>query len=226
MSTLSWQRGISELLAKYLQPIADNCTYVLRNTDHLISRLQQFKTEYVASNGSLKGLVMGTIDVENLYPSIDIIDLKKVVYPKVLAFYGDCLGTFVNKLIQLSLSQVIVEYHGELYHHIQGLPTGAPESVALANIYLAALDSMLLRDVFILVFYARYVDDIYLIFKSELGEEAIDNVTSIRDYANKFHSSLKMGDTTVGTIQIPYLDLSVTVTDYNIHFSLFSKPKN
>eukprot|EP00971_Amphidinium_carterae_P135381 2682713-Amphidinium_carterae.2 len=82
ISSQSWQRGISELLAHYLQPIANNCTYVLSNTEQLQNRLGVFQRDYSQTHGSLRGLVMATMDIENLYPTIDVYDMKAKVCPK------------------------------------------------------------------------------------------------------------------------------------------------
>eukprot|EP00971_Amphidinium_carterae_P280674 5572219-Amphidinium_carterae.1 len=122
------------------------------------------------------------MDVENLYPSIDVIDLIEEVKKKLVGRYGETKVKAYNKF----------------FHVSRGVPTGGAKSVSVGNLYLAGMDDLVFH---LVVLYKRYIDDLFLLVE---GQETVSRLQAI---LSDFHPQLKLSITTCGKTDIPYLDL-------------------
>eukprot|EP00971_Amphidinium_carterae_P188990 3751929-Amphidinium_carterae.1 len=138
------------------------------------------------------------MDIENLYPSIDVIDLIEKVKKKLVEHYGEVKGHLVTRLMGLALRHNFVRAFNKFFHVNRGVPTGGAESVSVSNLYLAAMDDLVIHMV---VLYKRYIDDLFLLVE---GRETMRRLQAI---LSGFHPQLKLSITACGKTDIPYLDL-------------------
>ena len=137
-------------------------------------------------------------DVNELYPNINIdvlIDktngfLGRWSYPNVLPF---------TDALRMDLKNTYFLFNDKLYKLPNGILMGAPFSPALAYIYLHEFDDLIIQDPNIL-YYARYIDDIFLIRKrnTEFPFKLLEPY------------SLTLGDVDVGQI-VTFLDLKLWI---------------
>jgi hypothetical protein len=99
---------------------------------------------------------------------------------------------------------------------------GFPISGTIAEIFLQQLKKthiMHLMDSKHLIFYARYVDDILIVYDSTLSSP-----TSIQHYMETIHSNTKLNPTHETNDKIRFVDLSVTRKPTSLKLDIYRKP--
>ena len=99
---------------------------------------------------------------------------------------------------------------------------GSPVSGTIAEIFIQHLEDSLIKhllDSKTIAFYARYVDDILIIYDS-----SYTNPNAITQYANTIHNNLQVNPTPENAGQISFLDLTITRKTTNLEIDIFRKP--
>ena len=94
-----------------------------------------------------------------------------------------------------------------LYKKIDGVATGSPIGPTLANTFLCFYENKWLDqcpDKFKPVYYRRYINDIFVLFKSR------DYHIKFRDYLNKCHPNIKFSFGEEKNGKLPFLDVEVS----------------
>ena len=109
-----------------------------------------------------------TADVSSLYTNIPIKDCLTAI--DLFCRSKGCEFTaLVTELSRFVLNNNYFEADGVLYHQQWGMAMGTPMAVSAAVIYLARLEEPLLTSSH-LIFYKRYIDDIFFIWSGTLSE--------------------------------------------------------
>ena len=110
-------------------------------------------------------------------------------------------------------------FNGILYTQINGVAMGSPLGPVLANIFLAHLENsfMTKHDNFPL-FYCRYVDDTFCIFKSR--EDAL----SFFQYVNTIHANINFTMEEEVNGKISFLDTVVVKQNNGLLLGMYTKP--
>jgi hypothetical protein len=169
--------------------------------------------------------ILLTVDIDALYPSI----------PPVLAF--QCIKIAVNKytpndkvpqrhsefileLLKIQLFGNTMEFGNEVFEQISGIPMGRAWAPAVASIFMDHWDALVLAQLSEPpLMYKRYLDDVFVVAKSELHAKNIIRAMQ--------HSMvcIKVGTHNVGR-SVNFLDLQLTVVDnlstYSRHCSPYS----
>jgi len=203
------------LLDRVLKPCTNDIKDLLIDTQHLLLLLDNIKLN------PNKKYSLVTIDVEALYPSLNLNDCKK-----------HCLDMYelsktmnevkltrnqLSNLLDLSLDYNYVQYENEWFYQHRGVEMGNIASVMVANITVfRELSHLFSREE--LIFYKRFLDDILLIL----------DCTDILD-VNEYISSLVKHRYLKFTFEIGYncvnfLDTTISIKDNRISVSLFKKP--
>jgi len=209
----SWIQPIAIYLSELLDPIVKCCNLVLHNTDQLLDRLKYLN---LPLNSSLEIVIA---DVKHLYPSIDHSDLMCKISSRIRAFYSDrdSLASLLINLTSAIIKCQHIIFNDCTWKVLTGIGTGLACGAQLANLYLCALDDMLHAGTY---FYGRYLDDVISIMPSSCSNSFIAR-------ANDFHDTIKVERTAHGRINIPYLDVALTLSDNgSLHFELYRKPGN
>ena len=114
------------------------------------------------------GSYLVTADVSSLYTNIPIKDC--IVAIDLTCRSKDCpITALITELSRFVLTNNYFEAEGVIYHQQWGLAMGTPMAVAAAVIYMAYLEQPLLitKD---LLFYRRFIDDIFLIWSGNLSD--------------------------------------------------------
>ena len=136
----------------------------IKDTPDFLRKLDSHKDKLCAPGTSLFSL-----DVKALYPSINPKFL-----PNAVRMALDTVTTFTEKkklmiidLVKFSVSNACIHYRNNWFKMVEGLPTGASDSVALANIYVKWVlilfhrnkeASSLSRYILLL---SRFIDDLF-----------------------------------------------------------------
>ena len=128
---------------------------ILKNTQALCEVLHDLRHDLPGS------YLLASLDVEALYPSVDIRVLMNLLHEHLPRSSLNLLNG-----VDLTLTSMVVEYGGKFYLQKQGLPMGSSDSVSLANFYLYHLldnHPLITRNPFIKL-YRRFVDDVFIIW--------------------------------------------------------------
>ena len=98
------------------------------------------------------------------------------------AFPGKTLRNF-----QFATFETHFYFNGEIYDQVDGVAIGSPLALVLANLCIGHHDQhwLMQKEALSVLFYKRYVDDIFCIFKtSEQGDKFLD-------FLNTRHKNIK-----------------------------------
>ena len=164
--------------------------------------------------------VIATIDVHQLYPSIDTDDLILVVGDAVLAFYTSkgkrSTGLFIRALVAVVMRNQYISVRGCIFHG-HGISTGVSPGVFLANIYLASTDDKLVAKFgSVLHFMKRFVDDAVLSGPRSVAHE-------VWNFLNTQDNNLEWEIADIGGTCV-FLDLQLTIEDGLLRHDIYRKP--
>lgn len=211
----------NKIAASLLQHILRPCTVdikdLLLDTQHLIILLDNLKLD------KDKKYCLVTMDIESLYPTLNLADCKKhcsrifeaCTNPDKL----DLETKDLESLFDLSFNYNFVTFKDEWYKQVKGIEMGNSASNIVANITVfRELDHLFRHE--IIAFYKRFMDDIFLILEFKDGLDVDkwlkDNIKhEYLTFTNK--NSLK---------SIDFLDITIKLTEPGNHITveLFKKP--
>ena len=147
----SWLAPACLFLCEVLAPIQNNLLHVVSSSFEFLQKM----SKQVPSHFEI-----ATIDIKNLYPSINTDHLPEVLSNDVLRFYkGSRKAGFIVSLLQVVLQNQFIVHRGEAYQAF-GIATGIPPGVFLANIYVSHVDTLVMENhASQIAFFARLVDD-------------------------------------------------------------------
>ena len=126
--------------------------------------------------------------------------------------------TELKKLFLFATAQTHFLFDGSTYDQTDGVAMGSPLAPALANLFMGIHEQKWLAssEGQSVLFYKRYVDDIFCVFKNE--HEAVDFL----QFLNKQHINIKFTMETEVEEKIPFLDITIKNCDI-IETSIFRK---
>ena len=128
----SWLAPACLFLCEVLAPIQNNLQHVVSSSFEFLQKM----SKHVPSHFEI-----ATIDIKNLYPSINTDHLLEVLSHDVLRFYcGSRKAVYTVSLLQVVLRNQFIVHRGEAYQAF-GIATGIPPGVFLANIYVSHVDT-------------------------------------------------------------------------------------
>ena len=139
-------------------------------------------------------VVMASFDVKSLFTNIPLDETISIIVNKCFyntsRFHGFTVDQFTPHL-NLSVKNCHFLFDGVLYKQVDGVAMGSPLGPLFANIFLSFHEKYWLADCpsnFKTLFYRRYVDDCFLIFRSR------DHVLPFLSYLNSKHSNIHACD--------------------------------
>ena len=106
------------------------------------------------------------------------------------------------------------------YEQVDGVSMGNPLGPLFANMFMAELEKKhmkILRSLGVL-FWRRYVDDIFVTLKSVLDAK------KIQDYLNNIHPNIKFTTENKKNQSIPFLDVLIKKKHGRLHTEMYRKP--
>ena len=126
-----------------------------------------------------------------------------------------------KKLLNLTINDTYFMFDNKYYKQKEGLSMGSPISGTLANIFLCHHESKWLNDCptdFKPIYYRRYVDDTFVIFKKK------DDAVKFLNYLNNQHQKISFTMETEQNNEIPFLDVLIKRSNRTIDISIYRKP--
>ncbi|CAH2285163.1 Hypothetical predicted protein, partial [Pelobates cultripes] len=211
--------GALEPIAKWLdhlfkQPVEELPTCI-KDTPSLLKSLQQF-------TGLEPDITFITCDVKSLYTIIPH-DMGINAMRRILASSTSYTGPpieYIMELLHLVLSQNYFRFEQTRYKQIAGTSMGAAMAPMYANSYMYIFEQEQILIPFhdSILFYRRFIDDIFIIWKN-VGPTPDEMLNTI----NSLDTPVRLTMTTSDK-QIDFLDVRLYREDDKIAYTLFSKP--
>ena len=124
----------------------------------------EFAKDIINQNSSC---FMASLDVDSLFTNVPLDKTIKICIDEL--FKSEMTVSGLNKkemfeMLSVTLRESIILFDNKYYSQIDGIAMGSPSGPTLANIFLCYHESNWLKDCpkdFKLVYYERYVDDIF-----------------------------------------------------------------
>ena len=167
--------------------------------------------------------IMASLDVESLFTNIRLEETIKNCVNDLFSndFYSRKLSR--NDLydwLKLTTTKSFFIFDNKFYKQIDGAAIGSPLGPTLANAFLCHCEETLLNECssqFKLVVYRRYVDDIFVLFKSK------EHLKLFVNYMNSKHKNIKFTFETADSKNFSFLYVKTTRKNSPFVTSIFQK---
>ena len=204
---------LSWLLHKIISPLLTIVPSHIASSVELLHRIQESTDDVHHYPCSLDVEAMFTsIPVEEAIRNVEELFLSNKTVPQFFR------TSDISTLLRAVFAENIFSFNSKVYRQVKGLPMGNRLSGTLACLFLHRLEQQVIHSLPIKV-YARYVDDIFILTKSE--EDAI----SIHHTFNSLHSSLTFTLEKPSSQKLELLDLGIKWNrdSETFQFSFFKK---
>ena len=204
---------IAKYLVPLLQPYANN-QYSLLNSASLVPDILPQDVD----------LYMVSFDVTSLFTNIPLqatveIILNKIFYEDDYLFHGLNRSNF-QKLLEIAVQDTHFLFNNDIYKQVDGVAMGSPLGPIMANAFMCSLEEQMLDDcplAYRPLFYRRYVDDTFALFRSR---EAAENFLQ---HINSLHPNIRFTIEHEHDNKLAFLDILITRTDQGFTTSVFRK---
>ena len=189
---------IAKFLLDFVNPYTSN-EFTVRDTFHFVSLLDRKDHR----------LIMGSLDVESLFTNIPLdetIDLlTEKVFQNKVKVKGISKRDF-KRLLAISTKGTVFYFNGKYFRQRDGVAMGSPLGPALANAFLAHHETVWLENCplsFAPLFFARYVDDVFVLIRSN------DHIVKLAEYFSSQHPNINFTYELEKDNTIAFLDVNV-----------------
>ena len=169
-------------------------------------------------------LTMASLDVDSLFTNIPLAETVDICCD--LVFKGKMIVDGLAKedlkeLLTIATTESFILFDGEYYQQIDGVAMGSPLGPTLANIFLCHHEKSWLSQCpqsIKPVYYRRYVDDIFLLFKDA------NAVHQFQQYMNEQHRNMNFTSELEENNSLPFLDVHVHRDGNLFTTSVYRKP--
>ena len=184
------QNAASKVLAKTVRPFVDQCPWVIQGSKDFVRKLADVKVP-----AGRKAFIVSA-DVVAFYPSVDTNILHEILVKfaehtlipdeiqrgELTSQNVERRADYYSRLFDIALSPPIMTFNDRIIGQHKGLPMGAAGSPEAANMYAIWYELEWMDKVTNdadLLFYGRYLDDIYTVVLAETPDEAKAKVSFI-----------------------------------------------
>ena len=167
---------------------------------------------------------MASFDVESLFTNVPLLETIDIITNKIdneqLEQAGLSKKNF-SDMLKIATSDSVFMFNDQLYSQIDGVAMGSPLSCCYANVFLCHWEKIWLDNCpldFKPIYYRRYVDDTFLVFKE------LAHIEYFRDYLNSQHQNIKFTCEVELDSKLPFLDVTVFREDNKFVTSVYRKP--
>ena len=189
-------------IAKFLVPMLSSLTI----NEFTVKGSFSFAKEMVEQDSNF---YMGSLDMDSLFTNILLEETINIctesIYDQNDSTEGLNKSEF-KELLSLATKEPYFIFNEILYKQIDGVVMRSSSGPTIANAFLCFYEKKWLEqcpDKFKSVYYRRYVDDIFVLFKSH------DHLIKFRDYLNKCHPNMKFSFKEETNGKLSFLDVEL-----------------
>jgi len=162
-----------------------------------------------------------TFDIKDLYVNIPIQETINIAQERMTKNNDPQKTQRIIKLLKVILRQNYFTFQEQIFQPTQGVAMGSPISGLVLEIFLQHEEIHIkhILDSKKIAYYARYVDDILIIYDSaQINKKDIDT------YINRIHKNIKLNITHEEQHSINFLDLTITRNHNKLEINIYRKP--
>ena len=154
-------------------------------------------------------LYMASLDVDWLFTNVPLDETTGICTQGLFGNESTVCGLNkkeISEMMSLTIKESIILFDMEFYSQIDGVAMGSPLRPTLANIFLCHHKKKWLNDCpnnLKPVFYKRYVDDIFVLFKKS------EHVQLFVNYMNSKHKNISFSYEIEKDGAMPFLDVNI-----------------
>jgi hypothetical protein len=165
---------------------------------------------------------MITFDIKDLYVNIPICETLDITKNLLLQHNDEHTTRQIISLLHTILQQNYFAFHNQISQPHTGIARGSSIYGIIAEIFLQYLENRHLNQLLdekCIIFYTRYVDDLFLIYNTDrtTPQKTHDNL-------NNLHPNLEFTPTIEENDRISFLDLLITRQPSAIEMYIYMKP--
>ena len=173
-------------LAKFFVPILAPLTtneYTIKNSSSFVSELNQLNCP--------APMFMASFDIVSLFTNIPLTETIDICISELFKDQNRIFNLsmkHLKSLLELAVKESVFFFNECLFKQVDGVAMGSPLGPTLANAFLCFYEKLWLSDcppAFKPLFYRRYVDDCFLLFKDQ------SHVGRFLEYLNLKHPNIK-----------------------------------
>ena len=165
---------------------------------------------------------MASFDIKSLFTNIPLNEIINIILDLLFCnqnwFQGFSRNEF-KKLLEFSVKDNHFLFNNQLYEQV-GVAMGSPVGPLFTNIFLSFYETSWLNNCpsqFKPIFYWRYVDDCFLLFRSSA------HILAFVNYLNSQHANMKFSHETENNNTLPFLDIKINRSETNFTNSINRK---
>jgi hypothetical protein len=212
-TTHGWLLGpLAKILSKLLKPAIRKVTTLCESSGQLAEQLSRLRLP------EGRRIVMATADIESFYTNVPIEDTRWL--ESFLQDHTPEFKEWFTTALKLVNERLLVWFGNHVYLQTKGLAMGVGSSPDVANLYVAEYETVFSQSPEVL-FFKRYMDDVFVILDLEEGEDA-RHVCDRLSYPNL---TLKWATSESSVV---FLDMNIWINkpENRVEFSPYSKPLN
>ena len=167
---------------------------------------------------------MASLDVESLFTNISLEETTSVCCDSL--FSNDAKVNNNNridfeKFLKAALQNNFFNVGGKIYNQIDGVATGSPQGPTLANAFLCFHEEIWLNecpDEFKPAYYRKYVDGIFVLFRSP------DHLEKLKICLSPKHRNIRFTCEKEQNSFMPFLDVLITRTSSGFKTTVYHEP--
>jgi len=211
----SAQYNVAKTLVKLLKPLINN---PLECKDSF-----EFVEKIINLEVNSESETMVSFDVVNLFTNIPLeetIQLCVDLWDELVEDKSKSMSTKALKaLLEFSTKNVPFLFNDDWYMQIDGVAMGSPLAPLMASIFLQNLEQKFKNFTGELpIFYTRYVDDTFLIFKKK------EDVNSFLNFINNLHPNISFTCESESNNKISFLDVLIEKKQNRFMTGVYRKP--
>ncbi len=207
-------------LSKYLLSILSP----LLTSRFLLSDTFSFLDELHNSNLDSDNVVMASFDINSLFTNIPLDETIDIIINKAFSnapsFHNFAL-TDLKKLLDIAVKDSHFIFNNAYYKQNDGIAMGSPLGPFFANVFLDFHERSWLSNCpqeFKPLFYRRYIDDCFVVFRSET------HIPLFLNYLNSQHPNISFTSETETDGKLPFLDILIERSSDGFSTSIYRKP--
>ena len=171
---------------------------------------------------------MASYDVSNLFTNVPLTETINIILDELFTSPSSTFLGLTRNLFRTFLELAVTNsffflFNGRLYKQVEGLGMGLPAAPTFSNIFMSYHEKKILNScptAFAPVFYRRYVDDTFVLFRNK------QHAQLFFDHINSHHQSLKFTMEIEQNNRLPFLDVLVEKINGKFQLSVYRKPTN